>query len=44
MSATLGGLIKDYRLQKNISQIEIAFVLGWREPSRLKNELSQRTS
>lgn len=35
MSATLGGLIKDYRLQKNLSQIEIAFALGWSEPSRL---------
>jgi transcriptional regulator with XRE-family HTH domain len=35
MSATLGGLIKDYRLQKNISQLEIAFAFGWSEPSRL---------
>lgn len=35
MSATLGGLIKDYRMQKNISQLEIAFALGWKEPSRL---------
>lgn len=35
MSATLGGLIKDYRLQKNISQLEIAFALGWKETSRL---------
>lgn len=35
MSATLGGLIKDYRLQKNLSQLEIAFALGWKEPSRL---------
>lgn len=35
MSATLGGLIKDYRLQKNISQLDIAFALGWKEPSRL---------
>jgi transcriptional regulator with XRE-family HTH domain len=35
MSATLGGLIKDYRLQKNISQLEIAFAMGWSEPSRL---------
>lgn len=35
MSATLGGLIKDYRLQKSISQLEIAFALGWKEPSRL---------
>ena len=35
MSATLGGLIKDYRLQKNISQLEVVFALGWKEPSRL---------
>lgn len=35
MSATLGGLLKDYRLQKNLSQMEIAFALGWKEPSRL---------
>lgn len=35
MSATLGGLIKDLRVQKNISQMEIAFALGWLEPSRL---------
>ncbi len=35
MSATLGGLIKDYRLQKNISQMEVAFSLGWNETSRL---------
>lgn len=35
MSATLGGLIKDFRTQKNISQIEIAFAMGWKEPSRL---------
>jgi len=35
MSATLGGLIKDYRQQKNIPQMEIAFALGWSEPSRL---------
>jgi len=35
MSATLGGLIKDYRQQKNLSQYEIAFSLGWKEPSRL---------
>lgn len=35
MSATLGGLIKDLRLQKNTSQMEIALALGWTEPSRL---------
>jgi transcriptional regulator with XRE-family HTH domain len=35
MSATLGGLIKDYRLQKNMSQLDIAFALGWKESSQL---------
>jgi transcriptional regulator with XRE-family HTH domain len=35
MSATLGGLIKDLRLQKNLSQLEISLSLGWKESSRL---------
>lgn len=35
MSASLGGLIRDLRNQKNISQLEVAFALGWKEPSRL---------
>src|SRR3990167_9002260 len=35
MSASLGGLLKDYRLQKNLSQLEIAFSLGWKDTSRL---------
>lgn len=35
MSASLGGLLKDYRLQKNYTQMEIAFALGWKETSRL---------
>ena len=35
MSATLGGLIKDYRRQKDISQLEVATYMGWKEPSRL---------
>lgn len=34
-NSTLGGLIKDYRTQKGISQLDIAFALGWKEPSRL---------
>lgn len=34
-NSTLGGLIKDYRLQKGISQLDIAFALGWKETSRL---------
>ncbi len=44
MSATLGGLIKDLRLQKNISQLEIAFALGWKEPSRLSRIEQGRNS
>lgn len=35
INSTLGGLIKDYRLQKGISQLDIAFSMGWKEPSRL---------
>jgi transcriptional regulator with XRE-family HTH domain len=35
MSATLGGLIKDLRIQKNLSQLEISLALGWKESSRL---------
>ncbi|HRN69714.1 MAG TPA: helix-turn-helix transcriptional regulator [Candidatus Woesebacteria bacterium] len=30
MQATLGGLIKDFRIQKNISQIELSYALGWK--------------
>jgi transcriptional regulator with XRE-family HTH domain len=33
--ASFGGLLKDFRIRKNISQREIAFSLGWSEPSRL---------
>src|SRR5258708_30374415 len=35
VNSTLGGLIKDYRTQKGISQLDISFALGWKEPSRL---------
>jgi len=35
MSASLGGLLKDYRLQKNVSQMEIAFALGWKDGARI---------
>jgi len=34
-NSTLGGLLKDYRLQKGKSQLDIAFSLGWKETSRL---------
>ena len=35
MSATLGGLIKDYRLQKNIAQLEVAYKIGWKDATIL---------
>lgn len=42
-NSTLGGLIKDYRTQKGISQLDIAFSLGWKEPSRLSRIEQGRT-
>ncbi len=42
-NSTLGGLIKDYRIQKGISQLDIAFSLGWKEPSRLSRIEQGRT-
>ena len=35
MTATLGGLIKDYRLKKRLSQRDISLKLGWKDTSRL---------
>lgn len=35
MSATLGGLLKDLRLQKDIPQTDLAYSLGWKEASRI---------
>jgi transcriptional regulator with XRE-family HTH domain len=35
MSASLGGLIKDYRLQKNIPQLEVAYKVGWKDATIL---------
>ncbi len=43
LNSTLGGLIKDYRLQKGISQLDIAFSLGWKETSRLSRIEQGRT-
>lgn len=36
LQASLGGLIKDYRTQKGISQLEVAFALGWPDASKLE--------
>jgi transcriptional regulator with XRE-family HTH domain len=33
--ATLGGLIKDYRIKKRLSQVDISLRLGWKDTSRL---------
>ncbi len=33
--ASFGGLLKDFRLRKNLSQKEVAYALGWTEASRL---------
>lgn len=35
MTATLGGLIKDYRLKKRLSQIDVSLKIGWKDTSRL---------
>ena len=35
LQASLGGLLKDYRTQKNISQTDICLTLGWKDTKRL---------
>lgn len=35
LTATLGGLIKDYRIKKRLSQLEVSLRIGWRDTSRL---------
>ena len=35
MTATLGGLIKDYRIKKRLSQVDISLKLGWKDTSRI---------
>lgn len=34
-TATLGGLIKDYRIRKRLSQAEVSLRIGWKDTSRL---------
>lgn len=34
-TATLGGLIKDHRIQKRLSQMEVSLRIGWKDTSRL---------
>lgn len=35
LTATLGGLIKDYRIRKRLSQMEVSLKIGWKDTSRL---------
>jgi|SRR3989344_1784160 len=42
--ATLGGLIKDYRIQKRLSQLDIASEIGWSDATRLSKIEQGRTS
>lgn len=35
VTATLGGLIKDYRIKKRLSQLEVSLCIGWKDTSRL---------
>lgn len=43
-TATLGGLIKDYRIQKRLSQLDISLRIGWRDTSRLSKIEQGRVS
>ena len=42
--ATLGGLIKDFRIQKRISQLEVATKVGWSDTTRLSKIEQGRTN
>jgi transcriptional regulator with XRE-family HTH domain len=35
LTSTLGGLIKDYRIKKRLSQVDISLKLGWKDTSRI---------
>lgn len=41
---TLGGLIKDYRIRKRISQLDIALKMGWKDTTRLSKIEQGRVS
>lgn len=44
MNNTLGGLIKDYRLKKRLSQYDVSLKLGWSDTSRLSKIEQGRVS
>jgi len=35
ITASFGGLLKDFRIRKDLSQRDVAYAMGWSEPSRL---------
>lgn len=35
LTATLGGLIKDFRIKKRLSQLEVSLRIGWKDATRL---------
>jgi len=35
ITATLGGLIKDFRIKKRLSQFDVSLRIGWKDTSRL---------
>jgi len=43
MRATLGGIIKDYRIKKRLSQLDLSLRIGWKESSRLSKIEQGRT-
>ncbi len=44
VTATLGGLIKDYRIKKRLSQFEVSLRIGWRDTTRLSKIEQGRVS
>lgn len=35
LTSTLGGLIKDYRIKKRLSQLDVSLKIGWKDTTRL---------
>lgn len=44
ITATLGGLIKDFRLKKRLSQLEVSLRIGWKDTTRLSKIEQGRVS
>ncbi|MBI2028140.1 MAG: helix-turn-helix domain-containing protein [Candidatus Levybacteria bacterium] len=44
LTSTLGGLIKDHRIRKRLSQLEVSLRIGWKDSSRLSKIEQGRVS